>query len=193
MTTNPINHPAIIVKPLTTANWADMGIVLGGNGDGGCWCMWWRLSDDEFEDGRGEGNKQAMKKLVDAGKTPGVIAYFNGQPAGWCTIGPRQEFGRLVNSSLLTKIDKEPVWSIVCYYINPLFRGKGLMEHLTRGAVELAKSRNIPLVEAYPVEVAAGSSPAGAYTGVAAVLRKVGFVEVLKQGSRPIMRFNTGS
>lgn len=185
-----IENAEITVKPLMPENWLDMGKVLGGNGDGGCWCMWWRLTDDAFEDGRGEGNKQAMKKLVDAGKTPGVIAYFNGQPAGWCAIGPRQEFDRLVRSSLLMEIDNEPVWSIVCYYVNPRFRGKGLMEHLTRGAVELAKSKNIPLVEAYPVEVAAGSSPAGAYTGVAAVMRKVGFVEVLKRGSRPVMRYS---
>lgn len=65
------------------------------------------------------------------------------------------------------------------------------MEHLTRGAVQLARTKKVSLVEAYPVEVAAGSSPAGAYTGVATVLRKVGFLEVAKQGSRPVMRIDT--
>lgn len=185
------SKPEIIVKPLTTENWPDMGTVLGASGDGGCWCMWWRLTDDEFEDGRGEGNKQAMKRLVEAGKTPGVIAYLNGQPAGWCAIGPREEYSRLMNSSLLQGVDSRLAWSIVCYYINPHFRGRGLMEYLTRGAVELACAKKVPLVEAYPVEVAAGSSPAGAYTGVAAVLRKVGFFEVVKRGRQPVMRIET--
>jgi GNAT superfamily N-acetyltransferase len=186
------SKPEITVKTLTSDNWLDMGTVLGASGDGGCWCMWWHLSDDDFEDGRGEGNKQAMKTLVEAGKTPGVIAYLNGQPAGWCAVGPREEYSRLMNSSLLQGVDNQPAWSIVCYYINPRYRGKGLMEHLTRGAVELACTKKVPLVEAYPVEVAAGSSPAGAYTGVAAVLRKVGFVELLKRGTRPVMRIDTG-
>ncbi len=185
------SKPEITVKPLSIENWLDMGTVLGVSGDGGCWCMWWRLTDDEFEDGRGEGNKRAMKRLVEAGKTPGVIAYLNGQPAGWCAVGPREEYSRLMTSSLLTGIDNQLAWSIVCYYITPRFRGRGLMEHLTRGAVQLARTKKVSLVEAYPVEVAAGSSPAGAYTGVATVLRKVGFLEVAKQGSRPVMRIDT--
>ncbi len=95
------SSPEVIVRPLTSANWPDMGKVLGVSGDGGCWCMWWRLSDDDFEDGRGEGNKQALQMLVDAGKTPGVIAYLDGQPAGWCAIGARSDYPRLLNSGLL--------------------------------------------------------------------------------------------
>jgi predicted GNAT family acetyltransferase len=184
--------PKIVVKPLTPENWSDMGAALGVSGDGGCWCMWWRLSDDEYEEQRGETNRLAMKKLVDAGKTPGVIAYLNNQPAGWCAIGPREEYTRLERSSLLTRVDNEPVWSIVCYYIKPSFRGRGLMEYLTRGAVDLARSKGIRVVEAYPVELTPGSSPAGAYTGVAAVLRKVGFFGIGKPpAGRPIMRYDT--
>jgi GNAT superfamily N-acetyltransferase len=173
------------VRALTSENWLDMGKVLGVSGDGGCWCMWWHLSDDEFEDGRGEGNKQALQELVDAGKTPGVIAYLNGQPAGWCAVGARSDYLRLMNSGLPAGSDQDNVWSIVCYYVNPRFRGQGLMEHLTRGAVELARTKGIPVVEAYPVE----SSSSGAYTGIAPVLRKVGFTDFTKKGSRPILRY----
>ena len=152
--------------------------------------MWWRLTDAEYQEQRGEANRWAMKKLVDSGRMPGVIAYVDGEPAGWCSAGPREDFVRLERSTLLKRVDSEPVWSIVCYYVNRRFRGHGLTEHLTRGAVEHAGTQGVQIIEAYPFEVARGSSPSGAYTGVADVLRKVGFVEVARPSSdRPIMRY----
>ena len=180
------------VLPLVSERWKDMESVVGSKGDSGCWCMWWRLGDEEFEEQRGEANKRALRQIVDSGRMPGVIAYVGNQPAGWCSIGPRQDFARLESSFLFGKVDDEPVWSIVCYYVNRAFRGRGLMEHLTRGALELAKSRGVRIVEAYPVELSDGSSASGAFTGIAEVLRKVGFVEVVRRlPDRPIMRYYT--
>ncbi len=177
-----------VVRPLTPQNWPDMGKVLGGNGDGGCWCMWWRLDDAAFEEGRGAVNKQAMKALVDADRTPGVIAYLDGQPAGWCAIGPRSEYPRLTDSGLLVGGEDEPIWSLVCYYVNPRFRGRGLMAQLTRGAVGLARTKGARIIEAYPVEIPAGVAAPGAYTGIASVLRNAGFTDFVKRGSRPVLR-----
>jgi len=179
------------VLPLVPDRWKDLESVVGSTGDSGCWCMWWRLGDEEFEEQRGEPNKIALKHIVDSGKAPGVIAYVGNQPAGWCSIGPRQDFARLESSFLFGKVDDKPVWSIVCYYVNRAFRGRGLMEHLTRGALELAASQGVHIVEAYPVELAEGSSSSGAYTGIAAVLRRLGFVDVARRlPDRPIMRYD---
>jgi len=182
------------VLPLISERWKDLESVVGGSGDSGCWCMWWRLSDEEFEEQRGQANKMALRRIVDSGKMPGVIAYLSNRPAGWCSIGPRQEFPRLDRSFLFGRIDDEPVWSIVCYYVNRAFRGRGLMEHLTRGAVELAVSKGVCTVEAYPVDLPEGSSSAGAYTGIAAILRRVGFTDVVRRlPDRPIMRLHVAA
>ena len=179
------------VLPLVSERWKDLESVVGSKGDSGCWCMWWRLGDEEFEEQRGEANKMALREIVDSGRMPGVIAYVGNQPAGWCSIGPRQDFVRLESSFLFGKVDDEPLWSIVCYYVNRAFRGRGLMEHLTRGALELAMSRGVSTIEAYPVELPEGSSSSGAFTGIAEVLRKVGFVEVVRRlPDRPIMRYH---
>ena len=181
----------ISVLPLIPERWSDLESVVGKSGDSGCWCMWWRLGDEQFEEQRGQANKIALREIVDAGRKPGVIAYVGHQPAGWCSIGPREDFVRLERSFLFGKVDEQPVWSIVCYYVNRAYRGRGLMEHLTRGALDLAKSQGVQLVEAYPVDLPDGSPSAGAYTGIAAILRRVGFEDVVRRlPDRPIMRYN---
>ena len=68
----------IKIRPLTTDTWPDFEQLFGPRGAcGGCWCMWWRLSSKEFEIAQGEGNRQAMKTLVDSGVIPGLIGYMN--------------------------------------------------------------------------------------------------------------------
>ena len=54
------------VHPLTADRWADFARLFGARGAcGGCWCMLWRLSRAEFERGKGAGNEQSMRRIVD--------------------------------------------------------------------------------------------------------------------------------
>lgn len=76
----------------------------------------------EFEKRKGEGNRRAMKAIVDSGKLPGLLAYLETQPAGWCSVAPREEFSSLDRSPLLKRLDDQPVWSIVCFYVAKGFR-----------------------------------------------------------------------
>ena len=53
--------------PLTPDRWSDLEKLFGPRGAyGGCWCMWWRTSSSQFEKQHGEGNRQAMKEIVEA-------------------------------------------------------------------------------------------------------------------------------
>jgi GNAT superfamily N-acetyltransferase len=152
--------------------------------------MWWRLTSRQFQEQVGRANKLALRKIVNSGESPGILAYVNGQPAGWCSLGPREEFGRLERSPVLKRIDNLPVWSLVCYYVDRLYRRQGLMEKLTLAAIDFAEGKGARIVEAYPVEMTGHFKPAEAYTGVARVLRELGFAEVLRRTpDRPIMRY----
>lgn len=83
-------------KPLTPETWPDFENLFGPRGAcGGCWCMLWRLKNKEYEAAKGEGNRSAMKALVEAGTSPGIIAYQSGEPVGWASVGPRADFIRL--------------------------------------------------------------------------------------------------
>lgn len=67
------------VQPLIVERWPDLERLFGPRGAaGGCWCMWWRLSGRAFARQKGEGNRQALRALVEAGEEPGLIAYMDG-------------------------------------------------------------------------------------------------------------------
>ena len=153
-----------------------------------------RLTASEYETQKGEGNKRAFKRIVDSGgdtgTAPGVLAYFDDEPVGWCAIQPREAFSRLARSRILQPIDDKPVWSIVCVFTRRDHRRVGLSKKLIEGAVQYARSRGARLIEAYPVEPKTDPMPeVFAYTGIASAFEKAGFREVARRSpTRPIMR-----
>lgn len=177
---------------LTRERWADFEELFGERGAaGGCWCMWWRLTKRQFEAQKGEGNRRAMKAIVDAGRVPGILAYHKGQPVGWCSVAPRGEFPRLERSRILEPVDEKPVWSVVCFFVAKPYRRRGVAAGLLRAAVEYVRSRGGRIVEGYAVEPTKGKTPdLFAYHGLAAMFRSAGFKEVARRSeTRPIMRY----
>ena len=80
-------------KILTPNQWEDFVELFGERGAcGGCWCMLWRLSRKQYGQQKGNGNKSAMKALVDSGEVPGILAYFGTKAVGWCAIAPRERY-----------------------------------------------------------------------------------------------------
>jgi GNAT superfamily N-acetyltransferase len=178
--------------PVTKENWKDFENLFGERGAcGGCWCMSWLLTKKEFEANKGAGNKRKMKKLVYGKAEPGLLAYLDTEPAGWCALAPREKYIRLEKSRVLKSIDNKPVWAIPCFFIKKEFRRKRLSTELLKAAVEYSKSRGVKIVEGYPAEPYANDiPPAFAWTGFPSSFRKAGFKEVIRRSkSRPIMRY----
>ena len=180
------------VRPLTRERWRDLEGLFGKNGaSGGCWCMWWRMTHSEFNQQKGEGNRLALKGLVEAGETPGLLAYVDGKAVGWCALAPRETYPRLERSRILKRVDEKPVWSVVCFYVAKGSRHQGVTSRLLEAAKEYARAHGGKLLEGYPVEPKGGKSPdAFVYTGLASGFRKAGFIEIERRSeTRPIMRF----
>ena len=153
--------------------------------------MSWRLGRSDFLKQKGEGNRKALKELVDSGEVPGILAYAEGQPIGWCAVAPRETFRRLGRSRVLKPVDDKPVWSVVCFFVAKSFRGKGVGTRLLEAAVDYVKEQGGKIVEGYPVEPSKNWGPPDpfVYTGVPSTFRKAGFIEVARRSkTRPIMR-----
>ena len=103
-------------RPATAERWAELETLFGARGAcAGCWCMWWRENAAEWKARKGEGNRQALRALVEAGAVPGLLAYRAGVPVGWVSVGPREDFPRICASRALASVGGEGVWSVVCF------------------------------------------------------------------------------
>lgn len=177
--------------PLTSERWADFEKLFGKHGAcGSCWCMWWRLKRSEFAKNKREGNKKAMKKIVDNDEIPGILAYVNKEPVGWCSVAPREAFPALERSRVLKRVDDKPVWSVVCFFVAKPFRRKGVTVKLLEAAIEHARKQGGKIIEGYPSDPRKVQPDVFVYTGLVSAFRKAGFLEVLRRSeNRPIMRY----
>jgi len=183
----------LVYHPLTPDHWSDFETLFGPHGAvGGCWCMWWRIKRKEYEANKNEGNKAAMKAIVEGGRVPGLLAYDADSPVGWVSVGPREEFTVLGRSPVLKPVDDQPVWSVVCFFVHKEYKGQGMSERLLEAAVSYAAARGATIVEGYPIAPKVDDVPdIYAFTGFLTTFQAAGFVEVARRSERrPIMRLH---
>ncbi len=176
--------------PLTSARWRDFEKLFGARGAcGGCWCMSWRLSRADFDRNKGQPNRRAMKRLVDTGHIPGILAYAGREPIGWCSVAPRKDFLRLQTHRTLKAIDDQPVWSVVCLFVAKPWRKHGVSVALLKAASEYARKHGAKIVEGYPTDPGQTLPDPFVYTGLVSAFRSAGFEEVARPAkTRAIMR-----
>ncbi len=191
MTAGREPFPRLEFRPLTSELWPDLESLFGERGAcAGCWCMWWRLERSQWKMQRGELNRKAMKGIVDSGEVPGLLAYADGKPVGWCSVAPREAFPALERSRSLRPIDDQPVWSVVCFFVAKPFRRRGITVKLLEQVVEYVRSRGGKVVEGYPDRPPKSGADAWFYMGLASAFLKAGFVEVARPSkTRSIMRY----
>jgi len=180
------------IHPVTPERWEDLEQLFGPRGAiGGCWCMWWRIKRKDFEQQQGQGNRDAMCSIVESGRVPGIIAYSNDKPVAWCSVAPREDFPVLDRSHVLKRVDDQPVWSVVCFFMAKGYRHKGLSSRMLKEAVEYATENGARIVEGYPITPKKDQAPdIYIFTGLESTFLKVGFMEVARRSeSRPIMRY----
>ncbi len=178
------------IAPITPARFPDLERLFGPNGAScGCWCMWWRLPTARFRAGKGGANRLALRRYVEAGHVPGLLAYDGPTAIGWIAVEPRASYARLARSRNLAAVDDAPVWSITCFFVERKHRGLGVTRRLIQAAAAHARAAGAVALEAYPHEPSPSAVDASLYTGVPSTFQAMGFTEVARRvPSRPIVR-----
>jgi GNAT superfamily N-acetyltransferase len=174
----------------TAARWDDVVELFTRQGPRGgtpipsqCWCQYWHTRGGGYWD---EGHRARLEQQLRDGLAPALLAYVEGEPAGWCRLGPRESFERLAHSKKLAPLDDEPVWSVVCFYVHPSAKRQGVASALLDAAVELAAAAGAPALEGY---AARPHHPnIDSYTGYLPMFLAAGFAPVGEGGRRTIVR-----
>ncbi len=189
----------LTIRPVTPARWNDLETIFKARGCSiarGCWCMHYRRSGSppKLPAGttRSQANRAELRALVDAGETPGLIAYRGKQPVGWVSLGPRADYEKLQRSPVMKPVDDTPVWSIICFVVPGDERGKGVARALLDGAIAFAKRNRARLIEAYPVDKPGRARDDAMWFGAKSMYDAAGFREVARRKPhRPIVRLST--
>lgn len=135
-----------------------------------------------------------MRSIVDSGDPPGLIAYVDGQPAGWVSLAPREKFPHLEFSRKYKRLDDQQVWTVVCFVIGAEYRRQALSERLLEAAVAHAEKNGARIVEAYPIEPGNELTGFAGFTGIRSVFERCGFVVAGRtRNGRAVMRRTTDS
>lgn len=183
------------IQPLTPQRWNDVVTLFERPGCSiarGCWCMFYRESGKSVVPTNlslREARKRSLKKLVDRGVIPGLLGYRDGQPVGWISLGPRDDYARLARSPVMKPVDDKPVWSVVCFVVDPKLRQQGVAAALLNGALKWARDNKVNLVEAYPIDKSSRAADDAMWFGAKSMYDNAGFVEVARRKpARPVVR-----
>jgi GNAT superfamily N-acetyltransferase len=181
------------IEPVTAARWPDLIAVFGERGEASrCWCTYFRMPRREWESTPVGERRDLLDGVVAAGRQPGLVAYRDGEPVGWVSVAPREDFlSHLERTRVLRPAPGEGIWSVLCFVVKPGHRRQGVAAALLRAAVDFARARGARAVEGHPVDDTRRQVHAmEAYVGVASMFARAGFTEIDRRGARPVYRLD---
>lgn len=151
------------VQPVTTDRLADLADLFGTTTTTtNCYCMWFRAPRKEVYAGWGGGNRAAFEALAATDDPPaGLLAYRDGQPVGWCAVGPRSRYPAAIGPRARILAGRDPredddVWLVSCFFVRAGHRRRGVTRALLESAVALGQQYGATAVEGFPL---AGEGP----------------------------------
>lgn len=150
----------------TSDRWDDVQHALTGGGDGAsCQCVWPLLRNKEWEATTTPERTEMFHAEIAAGPPPGIIAYVDGEAAGWIRVGPRVKQARIAHTRMIAAgtgepFDDESVWAVTCFVVRRGHRGIGLNRVLLDAAIDLAREAGARVIEGYPVDTGGSSQRA---------------------------------
>lgn len=175
--------------------WDDVQRALSGGGDGkACQCAWWTMTNAEWNATTADDKRERLHDEIRTGPPPGIIAYVDGEAAGWVRIGPRTAQARIARTRNIAATTQEPfddtdVWAVTCFVVRREHRRYGLTAILLDAAVEYAAASGARIIEAYPTDTSTGKHSSNSlFVGTLTTFLTAGFTEVgLRKPGHPLV------
>jgi GNAT superfamily N-acetyltransferase len=190
MVNEPIRDGQLEFRPAHEASWDDLAAIFGSTDAGHCQCQRFKVQGWIWRDSTLEGRVAMLREQTgcddpDATSTSGVVAYVDGEPAGWVAVEPRTAYPKLRTTRIpWTGRDEDKddpdVWAVTCFVVRKGFRGRGLTYALARAAVEHARAGGARAVEGYGMVTQPGKviTWGELHVGARQVFEEAGFSQV---------------
>jgi GNAT superfamily N-acetyltransferase len=158
------SDPSISIVPANEASCDDLRAIFGTRGTAStCQCQRYKLRPREaFRNFPAEERAHRLRTQTEcghprSGSTSGLVAYIDGEPAGWCAVEPRTAYAGLLRNNRVPWEGRDEdrsddtVWAVTCLLARAGFRKRGISRALARAAVGFARERGARALEAYPI------------------------------------------
>ena len=175
------------IRPLAPSRVADVRTVLASTFGSQCWDLFFRFT---HEQGRAAGiagktpahvarRKEILAKLARRRRgSAGLVAYADGEPVGYISLGPRSDFPGVERSRSMSAVDDVPVWVIPCITVRKGYRGKGVAIAMIRATVAYAATKGAAAVEGYAHLDGKRVHDSSAHMGTESMFRRAGFKRI---------------
>ncbi|WP_322409354.1 GNAT family N-acetyltransferase [Microbacterium invictum] len=177
---------SVEILPATSERHDDAVHALA-HGDGlSCLCQWWMVRPSDFAALTQQDRERMLRDDLSAPVAPGLVAYRDGEAAGWVRVGPRPAQARIARTRAILGHSHEPlddpsVWAVTCFAIRREHRGEGLMRELLDAAVAHARAHGARVIEGYPLDPSVKKRTANdLYHGTVSVFESAGFEVVAR-------------
>jgi GNAT superfamily N-acetyltransferase len=180
----------VTIVAANEASWGDIREIFGSSDAGRCQCQRFKVAGWIWRDSTQPQRTAALRAQTacgnpDAPQTSGIVAYVDGEPAGWAAVEPRTAYPKLRTmpvpwASRDEDRDDPDVWAVTCLLVRKGFRRRGLTYHLARATVDFARDRGARAIEAYPMITEPGKTITWGelHVGARQVFEEAGFKEI---------------
>ncbi len=192
----PLTDQQVRIVPAHEASWEDLEAIFGTTDAGHCQCQRFKVQGWIWRDSTQEQRTASLRAQSgcedpEAASTSGLVAYVDGDPAGWVAVEPRIAYPKLRTTRVPwtgrteDKAD-EGVWAVTCFVVRRKYRGRGLTYPLARAAVDHARACGATALEAYSMITQPGKviTWGELHVGARQVFEEAGLTEV----SHPTLR-----
>lgn len=176
------------IRPLSPSRVADVRTVLASTFGSQCWDLFFRFTDEQKRAAGIAGKrtpahearrKEILAKLARRRRgSAGLVAYADGEPVGFISLGPRADYPRLERSLAMSAVDDVPVWVIPCITVRKGYRGKGVAIAMLRATVAYAAEKGAAAVEGYARQDGKRVHDGSAHMGTVSMFRRAGFKRI---------------